>query len=500
MLRLWAPDANRFPAVEMKLNRQLLLLIASFTLIRLLVAPLFGLGVDEAHYFLYGLHLDWSYVDHPPLVGWIHALFYYLFGTDEFLVRLPAIILFALVSYLTYLFTMAFSRSERISLLAVLAINSSFLLNGLSLMLLPDSILLPLVLLLIFAVKKMEESPQPKYFIYLGLVLGFAGLAKYTAALFVPPLLVYFVVKRRYDLIFSKYMFAGLFIALLLVAPVFYWNFQHDWISFRYQGEHVLGSSSIKLETLLTSLAAQAGFYSPFLFGIAFYGFCKSFREKNDFLLLSLLLGGTLLAFCLYSSLYDVALPHWSSAFYLLFIPIGVFFMSRDQGKGKRYILNLSIGISLMITLALYAEVAGKWFRFPDFQSPFRDIYGWPTIAREADAILKEDPTPKKALAVTEWTLASRMIYYSLPYHDKVFVIDRRKDQFNLWQNGSPIGCDLLFVHSRFSNEDILNEFRCDEGYVAKRIDIDLNQSKVDQIDYIWCKNFHGAKNDQQSR
>jgi uncharacterized membrane protein len=498
MWRLWELDANRFSHVEMRFNRQLLLLIAFFTLIRLLVAPFFGLGVDEAHYFLYGLYLDWSYVDHPPLVGWIHALLYYVLGTDEFLIRLPAIILSALVSYLTYLFTMEFSRSEKISLLAVLAINSSFLLNGLSLMLLPDSLLLPLVLLLIFVVKKMEETPQPKYFIYLGLVLGFAGLAKYTAALFVPPLLIYFLVKKRYDLIFSKHMFAGVLIALFLVTPVFYWNFQHDWISFRYQGSHVLGLSSIKLETLLTSLAAQAGFYSPFLFGVAFYGFCKSFREKNDFLLLSLLLGGILLAFCLYSSLYDVALPHWSSAFYVLFIPIGVYFMSLEQGKVKRYILNLSIGISLIITLALYAELAGKWFSFPDFQSPFRDIYGWPTIAREADAILKENPNPKKALAVTEWTLASRMIYYSLPYHDEVFVIDRRKDQFNFWQKGSPTGYDLLVVHSRFSNEEILKEFRCKEAYEAKKINIVLNQSKVDQIDYIWCKNFHGARNDER--
>jgi hypothetical protein len=488
---------HRFIRVEVKSNLQLFLLIAFFALIRLLVAPFFGLGVDEAHYLLYGLHLDWSYVDHPPLVGWIHALFYSLFGTDEFLARLPAVILSALVSYLTYVFTMGFSRSEKTSLLAVLAINSSFLLNGLSLMLLPDSILLALVLLLILAVKKMENSPKPKYFIYLGLILGLAGLAKYTAALFVPAVLVYFLIRKRYDLIFSKHMFVAALIALVLVAPVFYWNLENDWISFRYQGGRVLGFSAVKLDPLLTSLAAQAGFYSPFLFGIALYGFYKSLREKSDFFLLPQLLGGSLLAFCLYSSLYDVSLPHWSSAFYLLFIPIGVYFLSLDRKKSKRYIRNLSIGISLIITLALYAELAGKWFSFPDFQSPFRDIYGWPAIAREADAILKEDPNPKKALAVTEWTMASRMIYYSLPYHDEVFVLDRRKDQFDLWQKNSPIGYDLLFVHSRFSNEDILKQFRCAEGYEAKKINILLNRSKVDQIDYIWCKNFQGDRDDE---
>jgi hypothetical protein len=90
-----------------KANRDILLLIAFFTLVRLAVSPSFGLGVDEAHYFLYAKYLDISYVDHPPLVGWFHALIYSLFGTSEFLVRLPAIILFALTTYLVYQFTAA---------------------------------------------------------------------------------------------------------------------------------------------------------------------------------------------------------------------------------------------------------------------------------------------------------------------------------------------------------------------------------------------------------
>ena len=57
-------------------SKGIVFLIASFTLLRLGVAPTFGLGVDEAHYLLYAVHLDLSYVDHPPLVGWIHAVFY----------------------------------------------------------------------------------------------------------------------------------------------------------------------------------------------------------------------------------------------------------------------------------------------------------------------------------------------------------------------------------------------------------------------------------------
>ena len=192
--------------VAMTRYKEVSLLIAFFTLIRLLVAPSFGLGVDEAHYILYATHPALSYFDHPPLVGWLHAPFYYLLGTNELLARLPAIILFALTSFLAYRFTMAVSASKKISLLAVLALNSSFMFNALSLMLLPDSILLVLIFLFVFVVRKIEESPQLKYFIWLGLILGLAGLAKYTSILLVPPFLAYWLLRKRYDLIMSPKM------------------------------------------------------------------------------------------------------------------------------------------------------------------------------------------------------------------------------------------------------------------------------------------------------
>ncbi len=482
----------------MKAYREIFLLIAFFTLIRLLVAPSFGLGVDEAHYVLYGIHLDFSYVDHPPLVGWIQAPIYYLLGTNEFLARLPAIILFALTSFLAYRFTLAISASKKISWIAVLALNSSFMFNALSLLLLPDSILLALVFLLVFVVRKVEENSQLKYFIWLGLILGLAGLTKYTSILLVPPLLIYLILRKRYDLIVSKNMMISAAIAFFLITPVLYWNLQNDWVSFRYQGSHVFGSSTAKLKPFFLSLAAQVGSYSPFLFGIAFYGFFKSFRSKNGLLHLSLLIGGTILAFFLFSSLYDVSLPHWGSLFFLFFIPIGVFFLSLDAGKAKRYILNFSVGISLTVTLFLYVELAGKWFTFPDFQSPFRDVYGWATIVREANAILQENPAPKKALAVIEWTMGSRMIYYSLPDHNEVFVVDQRRDQFDFWQKISPLGYDLLFVHSYFSKEDITKKFKCSELYVAKRVDIVLNKAIVDRVEYIWCKDFQGLRDEKR--
>ena len=478
----------------LKENREILLLIAFFSILRLAVAPFFGLGVDEAHYFLYARYLDLSYVDHPPLVGWVHALFYYPLGTSEFLVRLPAILLFAFTTYLLYRFILLLARSKRIALLGTLAVSSSFLFNALSFMLLPDSFLYPLMLLLIFNLKKIEESADTKHFILLGVILGLSGLAKYTAILFAPPLVAYFILKRRYDLLFSGRMILAALIALLMISPVLYWNIIHDFASFRYQTGHVLGSPAINLKDFFTSLAAQFGSYCPFLFIIAFYGFFRSFRDKNDWVRLSLLFGGTILAFFLYTSLYETTLPHWNSPFYLLFIPIGISYLSTTKVRWKKRFMNISIGFSLIVTLLLYAEIGGKFFRFPDYQSPFRDIYGYATIAKEADRIMKENEQAKQALAVTNWTVGSRMTYYALPYAREVFVIDKRVDQFDFWQKHAPKGYDLLFVNTRFDREDIAETYRCDAVQPVKSMDLLLNGGKVNSVDFIWCRNFQGDR------
>ena len=52
------------------LHRTPLALLA-LVLLHLAIGASIGLSVDEAHYLLYAAHPDWSYFDHPPLVGWV---------------------------------------------------------------------------------------------------------------------------------------------------------------------------------------------------------------------------------------------------------------------------------------------------------------------------------------------------------------------------------------------------------------------------------------------
>ncbi|HOK06850.1 MAG TPA: glycosyltransferase family 39 protein [Syntrophales bacterium] len=469
-----------------------LLVILLFVVLRLVVAPSFGLGVDEAHYVLYARHLDLAYVDHPPLVGWVHWVIMKLFGLGELQARLPAVLLFALTSWFVYAYTRALSRSLRLAFLALLAVNASFILNVLGLMLLPDCFLLALVFPVMETVLRVEKSPTWGNCLLLGLLLGLAGLAKYTAVLLVPPIVGYFLIKRRLRVLFSLPMVCAALLALVVISPVIVWNWRHDFISFRYQSDHVLARTAPSAKSFLVSLLAQCGAYSPFLFVVAFFGFFKSLRVRDDRLLLACLIGGTVLLFFLYGSLYERTLPHWPSLFYLLFIPAGVCFLARG-GRFQRNFLFFSIGFSLSLTLFLYAELQAKWFAFPDYRSPFRDIYGFETVAADAAALLARDGAGgKKAVAVTNWTMGSRMAYYLIPWGRESFVVDRRRDQFDLWEGGEPLGYDLLFVTTHFHDGDVVSLFRCDGYEEAGGRDIVLNGGKVDTYRYRWCRNFQG--------
>lgn len=479
----------------LKNDKKIFYLIALFTLLRLLVSPFFGLGVDEAHYVLYARYLDWSYLDHPPLVGWLHAILFYTVGTNEFFTRLPAILLFAATSYLAYLFILRLTQSIRVSLFSVLALNASWMLNALGVMLLPDSILLLLVFLLITVTERILRTKGPLDFIFLGIVLGLMGLAKYTAILLVPPLILFLALKKRYDIIFSPYMFISAFIALLMIMPVIYWNITHDFISFRYQGSHVFGSMSKGLSNFAESLAAQIGAYSPFLFCVAVYGFFKSIRSQQDSLRLAVLFGGTILVFFLVTSISERTLPHWPSMFYLLFIPVGAYHLFCSPIKWQRVFVYVSVGFSLAGLFFAYAELAGKFIRFPEYKSPFRDIYGYREIVSQANDIIQKNPSTRpKALTVINWTMGSRVMYYNLPYGHEVFVMDAREDQFDVWQKKTPLGNDLLFLNTKYDHFDVGRYLLCDRVETANRLELKLNGSYVNWVEYVWCDNYQGVK------
>jgi len=457
-------------------------------LLRLTLAPFVGLGVDEAHYVLYALNLELSYFDHPPLVGWVQYVFISIFGDGEFGARVAAILIGFFVSIFIYKLIYDINKNAKQAFIAILALHASFLFNALFIMLMPDTLLFLLILPIIFTTIEIEKNNSIKMWILLGVLLGLAGLAKYTAILFVLPIVLYFLIKKRYDLLFHLKLIPSITIALLFISPVIIWNIQNDWASLAYQANHVVGAKSIDWGGFFESLGAQIGAYNPFLAPLAFYGLYRALRSKHDTLFLSALFGLTLMLFFMYASLYKTALPHWSALFYLLFIPLGAFYLLENW---KKY-LYFAIGFGVLLSALSYAELGFKFLPQPDYKSLHRDIYGWDKIISRANEYIKD--SQKEALAITNWTLASRAIYYNRDYNSSVYLIDKRDDQFDIWEKSNAVGQDLVVITTHDFKKDIAEYMLCESVINLEEFDILLNDNIVNSVILTECKNYQGLR------
>lgn len=474
-----------------KEHQPFLYLISFVALFRLLVAPHLGLGADEAHYLIYALNLDWSYFDHPPLVGWTQFLFTSFFGIDEFGARISAITIGIFVSAFLYRLLYDIDKNSNLAFVGVLALHAAFIFNALFLMLMPDTLLFLLIFPIIFSVIALEKNPSTKNWFLLGLFLGLAGLSKYTAVLFILPIILYFLIKKRYHLFYNTKILLAITLAFLLITPVLYWNIQNDWISFSYQRNHVISSDHINFKGFFTSLTGQFFAYNPFLSLIAFYGIWRAFKSQNNTLLLASLFGSVLFVFFTYSALYKTALPHWSALFYLLFIPLGVYYLYEKSLSWRRY-LNFAIGFGVLLSSLIYIEIATKIFPLPDENSIQLDIYGFEKIMKRANAQV-QDPK-KEAIGVTLWTLASRAIVYNNSYDSEVYLIDDRYDQFDIWQKSTPLGKDIIVIDINFAHKDIEKFMKCDNVKEVDRFNLLESSKQKESIKLIKCSNYQGLK------
>lgn len=425
-------------------------LILFSTLLHLLVAGRVELGTDEAHYALYGYLPDWSYFDHPPLIGWLQALALHGLGDSEFALRLIPILLFAAVSLLLLsLVEELFPReSPWLGLLTIILVQLSIILHLVGLSMLPDGPLLLTGLLSIRFLYRAIHRRDARNWLWLGLCLGLSGLAKYTAVTLVATALLAVLLHDglRGLAVFKRWqLWVGILLAALLITPVLYWNANHDWISFVYQIRHGTGSPHWEGQKFLLSQGSQFLLYAPVVWvgGCVVLLWC-GWRERHHPGVQVLLAGSfpVLLLFA-WNSGFTPTLPHWVSLGWLLLTPLVARWLLRHwQAWWARLLFWGSVLLCAPLILAMYSQLFIPWLPFPDQQNPLYDLYGWSAAAQRAKALQADmaaapgatSATPPR-LFIQKWTLASRLAWYARP--TPVIVTDQRFDQFDLWY-GSP--------------------------------------------------------------
>ena len=121
------------------------------------------------------------------------------------------------------------------SIAAVIAIVLAPLPHVLAIGLLPDSLLTPLVLTVLWLAICWLQQAQQFYvwqWIVLGVVLGLAGLSKYTAIFSALALALVFLLSPRKRWLNQSGFWVACLIALVAISPIIVWNWANAWISF----------------------------------------------------------------------------------------------------------------------------------------------------------------------------------------------------------------------------------------------------------------------------
>jgi 4-amino-4-deoxy-L-arabinose transferase-like glycosyltransferase len=205
------------------------------------------LYADEAYYWLWSRRLAAGYFDHPPLVAWLVAAGAALVP-GELGVRLPFLACGALAVVFAALLARelaadapgALDRGEAAVLGAALCAAAP-LLHVLGAMALPDA---PVATAYTAALWLLARARGPRWALA-GVAVGAALLAKYTAALLAPALLLLVVwdgeLRRELR---TPWPWLGAAVAVALFAPCLAWNARHGWVSIRFQLAHGFGADA----------------------------------------------------------------------------------------------------------------------------------------------------------------------------------------------------------------------------------------------------------------
>ncbi len=425
-----------------------LMLIVAATALRLVLAALLGLGIDESYMVVAGRGpLEWGYFDHPPIAWWMARGMVDLAGTEAALVvRLPFIALFALSSALMARLGTRLGGA-RAGFWAVVAFNLSpvFGLTTGS-WVLPDG---PLVCALLGAALCAERALATgawRAWMGTGLCFGLAILSKYTAALTGFGLVLYLLATPGQRVWFARpQLYVAGLVAGLVFAPVVVWNAQHGFASLAFQSGRA-AAASLHLFGPVVVLGGEALFVLPWIWlGLMRVGWPALRGPAGAARLLAFLAAPPIVLFAVVAIWSRQVLFHWAAPGYLMLYPaLGVFLAARTWApRAARVTAGLLGAVIVVALIAINLPL-----NLP--KDPLLQARSWAGLR----AALPDPSTPVAALS---WADAGK-IGIGLGPDYRVVVLNRDAREFLFRPRPEP-GSDVMIVARGRSLAQMLDQY-----------------------------------------
>jgi hypothetical protein len=473
---------SRTPAVVCRLIAASLILgAAALHIWYLSSAFALDLASDEAHYWDWSRHLDWSYYSKGPLVAWLIRASCELVGPWSeqytgnlaFAVRLPAVICSSLLLLSLYILTVQVYRREPEALAVVgIALTLPLIAVGASIMTIdsPYTCCWGWALVLTYqAIFRGSRWAWP----VAGLVIGLGILAKYTMGLFLPSVFLFLLLTPRYRRLLRHPGFWTMTaVAAVCCLPILIWNGQHHWMTFKHLGGLAGFAQPTAAEPTegprfywfgpLKYLGGQIALLLGIWF-VSWVGAMIVFRptvEKDPALnYLWWLSAPMFFVFLAFSIKTDGGEVNWPVTAYLSGLVLAAAWLGRQLDSPRRWYrrctrfnIGLAAAFGLAITLVVHHSdtlhpLLSRLTGPPTNENPLPlrkldptcRLRGWRTLAAAVDAErsrLQQESGEEVLLAGQSWTLPGELGIYCAG-HPQAYsfgpLTGDRHSQYDLW-------------------------------------------------------------------
>ena len=234
--------------------------IAAMTALRLVYAGVMELRTDEAYYWTWSKESALSFLDHPPMIAWFIRFGTSIFGDTNLGVRFAGIVAMLATQLLLADIVRRVTHDFRAVALTLLMPEAALYYGLLMAKVSPDVALIPFAVAMMWALVRLAESNDPRWWLAAGLFAGLALLSKFTAVMLAPAVLAFMLVPAwRRRCLLNPYPWAAALIAVMVFAPVLIWNAGHDWASFRFQSVRAIATHPLSLRTFAEYIGLQFG-------------------------------------------------------------------------------------------------------------------------------------------------------------------------------------------------------------------------------------------------
>lgn len=212
-------------------------LVLAKLLVHLAVLGRWGVHRDELYFISCGRRLAVGYVDHPPIIAWITAVFGGPTGDDLRALRLAPALAGAATMALTCAMVRALGGGATAALVAGASVLAGpFFLRSGSLLCIPafEPALWTAAALLVV---KLEQRASPRLWIGLGAVIGVGILTKHSMLLWAVGLAVGSAVGPLRPAFATRWPWLAMATATLVISPNLVWQIANDWPSVDFARE-----------------------------------------------------------------------------------------------------------------------------------------------------------------------------------------------------------------------------------------------------------------------